>query len=301
MEIRQLEYFLTVAEQGNITKASEILFVSQSTISKSLKQLEDEVKTTLFERSNEGVQLTYMGQQFKVKTEELMELHNELLNFSQAPDHNLKGSLNIGISSGLYAVFSTPILTFSKQYPQVKLNFYEDGFLNIQEAVKTKLINVGIGPIYADYFPLDTDYLHGKTLKDDYLLCLMTKNNPLASSTKISLEDLVDKQVILLDSSYSISNILKKEFMAIAPEKKFIESSDWRFILELVKNYDGFSFFPMSIDQTAFGHEFQLIELAETLKSTLSVITSADEAPSEVMTTFSNWLVSYFENENNGN
>ena len=74
MEIRVLKYFLAVAREGNITKAAEILHITQPTLSRQLMQLEDELGAALFVRGKRKIILTEAGMLLKRRAEEIVSL-----------------------------------------------------------------------------------------------------------------------------------------------------------------------------------------------------------------------------------
>ena len=78
MELRVLKYFLTVADEGNITRAADILHVTQPTLSRQMKELEDEMGTTLLIRGKRSVTLTEEGFLFKQQAETIVELADKL-------------------------------------------------------------------------------------------------------------------------------------------------------------------------------------------------------------------------------
>jgi LysR family cyn operon transcriptional activator len=121
MELRQLKYFIKAAELQNFTNAADALYITQSTLSQQIRQLEDELGLPLFDRIAKRVRLTEAGNAFlpyakktmqdaedgKVMLRDLMDLKS--------------GILNIGSTYGLTNLLTDAISDFSQQYPQVKL------------------------------------------------------------------------------------------------------------------------------------------------------------------------------------
>ena len=122
MEIRQLKYFLKVAETLNFSEASRRLFITQSTLSQQISHLEAEIELPLFERSGRGVFLTEAGKElipYALKavsaTESCMDHINDLKKM-------LTGELNIGVTYSFRTIMMDTMIDFLKAYPGVKLN-----------------------------------------------------------------------------------------------------------------------------------------------------------------------------------
>lgn len=95
MELRVLNYFVAVAQEKNISNASERLHVSQPTISRQLKDLEDELGTKLFDRGNREITLTKDGEYFLHQARQILTLTNKTVN-NLHQGHDISGSLFIG-------------------------------------------------------------------------------------------------------------------------------------------------------------------------------------------------------------
>ncbi|GCF95608.1 LysR family transcriptional regulator [Enterococcus florum] len=79
MEIRLLRYFWTVAQEGTITRAANVLNITQPTLSRQIKELEESLGTALFERKNNRLQLTQAGLFLKERAEEMLQLEEAFL------------------------------------------------------------------------------------------------------------------------------------------------------------------------------------------------------------------------------
>lgn len=144
--------FLEVATQRSFTKASEILFISQPAISKSIKSLEDEYKAKLFERHGLKVSLTEIGNLLFEKLIEVKNIQDQTqFEISYLNDKlQAKGILKLGASTTVALYILPRILSaFHKQYPQVEINLLNRNSEIVLEALLQRTINVGIieGPI----------------------------------------------------------------------------------------------------------------------------------------------------------
>ena len=122
MELRQLKYFVKVAELLSFSRASKALYITQSTLSQQIKQLEDELDMALFYRTNHKVSLTEAGETF---------LEGAKKTLAEADDNKAKimdlasghrGTLNIGVTHSFGSILTESVLAFKKQFPDVHLN-----------------------------------------------------------------------------------------------------------------------------------------------------------------------------------
>ena len=122
MELRQLRYFIKSAELSNFTEAARTLFISESTLSQQIKQLEIELDTLLFERVRRRVSLTEAGEMFLpyarktvADSEHAVQRLRDLRNLHT-------GTLKIGVTFSLGSVLTNSLEKFSQTYPDIKLN-----------------------------------------------------------------------------------------------------------------------------------------------------------------------------------
>lgn len=96
MELRVLKYFLMAAREENITRAAQLLHLTQPTLSRQLMQLEDELGVTLFQRSNHRIVLTQDGMLLRRRAQEIVDLAEKTARDFARPDAALSGEIAIG-------------------------------------------------------------------------------------------------------------------------------------------------------------------------------------------------------------
>ena len=124
MELRVLKYFLAVAQQESISKAAEVLHVTQPTLSRQLMDLETELKTKLLVRGkrNKKIVLTSDGKLLKARAQEIVELANKTESEFLFDEKNISGDIYIGGGeSDSMRVIARVIKQISKEYPNIKL------------------------------------------------------------------------------------------------------------------------------------------------------------------------------------
>ena len=144
MELRVLNYFLTAAREENITKAAQLLHVTQSTLSRQLMQLEEELGVKLFRRSNHSIVLTEDGVLLKRRAEELLSLADKTKQ-ELAKEKELSGVIAIG--SGEFqsvSILSKIIAEFHEAHPLVQFEIYSGNSDNIRERIEQGNLDCGI-------------------------------------------------------------------------------------------------------------------------------------------------------------
>lgn len=194
MELRTLRYFLTAASEGNITRAADLLHVTQPTLSRQLMDLEKELGTTLVLRGKKGLTLTDDGLFFRQRAEEIVELADLLeQRFAERSDI-VNGIINIGASEAIGSrMMAKLIRNFSEKYPLVQFHLYNEMADNIKDRLDKGLADIGLllEPIDVhkyEYLRLSQKETWGILLRNDH---------PLANHEVITPEDITECSLIL--------------------------------------------------------------------------------------------------------
>lgn len=194
MELRTLRYFLTTATEGNITRAADVLHVTQPTLSRQLMDLEKELGTTLVLRGKKGLTLTDDGLFFRQRAEEIVELADLLEQRFAEKSDIVNGIINIGASEAIGSrMMAKLIRNFSEKYPLVQFHLYNEMADNVKDRLDKGLADIGLllEPIDAhkyEYLRLPQKETWGILLRDDH---------PLASHEVITPEDIGECPLIL--------------------------------------------------------------------------------------------------------
>ncbi len=119
MELRVLRYYLAVAREENITRAAEILHITQPTLSRQMSELEEELHTRLFERTNRKIILTESGLLLRRRAEELVALADKMEQDFLDSGDELTGLISIGTGVSAAVSETLPGLVFRPLYPEV--------------------------------------------------------------------------------------------------------------------------------------------------------------------------------------
>lgn len=145
MELRVINYYLTVAREGSITRAAEVLHVSQPNLSRQLKQLEDELGVALFIRGNKRITLTTEGILFQQRANEIVSLVSKTAHeFAQQKD-SVGGTVSIGcVETNASRMLAETLQEFSSRYPLVRYDLYSADGDDIREKLDKGIIDIGI-------------------------------------------------------------------------------------------------------------------------------------------------------------
>ena len=195
MDFRILEYFLMVAREENITKAAQILHVSQPTISRQLMQLETDLGVKLFQRSNHNIYLTNEGIIFRRRAQELIDLYQKTRNELNEATEELNGEINIGCGElQSFQELSEMMAGFYKLHPNVHFTIHSGNNEDILELLNQGNLDIGLF-----LQPMDLiryDLLHMKT-KEEWGILVRT-DSPFAEKKSIIPGELVGTKVITI-------------------------------------------------------------------------------------------------------
>lgn len=168
MNFQNLEYFLTTASEGNITRAAERLHVSQQALSNQIARMEQELGCKLFERK-QNLQLTYAGLQFKASAEKILDIQRQTTTELDDIRNSRRGELRIGISHTRGQTILPLILPkFSRRYPQVDLHVIEGSTHILEESLEKGRIDVLIG-----FAPFMVDCAEYRNLMTEHLFLII--------------------------------------------------------------------------------------------------------------------------------
>lgn len=194
MELRTLRYFLAAAQEKNITKAADLLHVTQPTLSRQMIELEEELGTTLMFRGKNGLTLTDDGIFFRQRAEEIVALADRLEQAFVEKNTDISGVISIGATEAIGSrLFAKLIKQFSDQYPLVRFQLYNETADDIKDRMDKGLIDVGLllEPVDTskyDFIRLSQKETWGVLMRDDH---------PLADQAYIQPEKITEYPLIL--------------------------------------------------------------------------------------------------------
>jgi len=142
MDMRQLKYFLTIAQEGQVTRAAKLLNMEQPPLSRQLKLMEEELGVKLFERNGKGLKLTDSGELLKQKAEALLVQFDESLREVKGMEEGVRGVLSIGSVVSCISLLPKRIELFRERYPQVTFKISEGDHFYLGEQLEKRAIDL---------------------------------------------------------------------------------------------------------------------------------------------------------------
>ncbi len=203
MNMKQALYFKTIAKYGTITAAAKQLYISQPSLSQTLRQIEDEVGTPLFDRSTSPFHLTYAGERYLKAVEAMLEIDARLKAEIESIRHEDGGRLRLGISvTRAMQVLPDVIPIFSKEYPNVTLDLTETASANLEGLLQKGEVDLAL----AATEPSEVNITY-ELIEKESIGILAGKDSNIAgkisSGTPITLRDVEKEDFVALDISHS--------------------------------------------------------------------------------------------------
>lgn len=209
MELRQIQYFIQLYKDRNITKASQTLFISQQGLSKSIRKLEDELGFLLFERSVSGVIPTNHAHKLYLSFKKVTDsFHDLTLEIDHIREERV---LKIVAPVGLAAATDKDLFAeYSLLYPEAKTRYTED----TKEAAIHYLKNHDADVAFM-LAPIPDEFQSHQIVRRDPLYAVMSHNHPLSPKTGITISDLENQALLLLDLYEEFSTRILNEADAV--------------------------------------------------------------------------------------
>ena len=240
MNLRTLRAFVEVVRQGGFSQAAQVVSLTQSSVSKAVKSLEDELGTPLFNRAGHKVELTAAGEiayrralvLLSERSDMLAEI-NELLDLK-------RGRLRIGLPPvGCGVLFAAMFATYRKRYPQVDIELIEHGSKRLQECLEAGEVDLA-----ALLIPMDEAFDY-QAVRNEPLIVVLPAGHALSRRKRIDFTDLADSPFILFEAGFA----LNAKIMAACERKGVVprvtaRSGQIDFIVDLVAADLGVAFLP---------------------------------------------------------
>lgn len=240
MNLRTLRAFVEVVRQGSFSQAAEVVFATQSSVSKAVRTLEEELGTPLLDRIGHRSQLTAAGEiAYRRALAILAERDSLIAELDEL--RGLKfGVLRIGLPPvGSGALFASLFAAFRGRYPDIDIQLVEHGSSRLKETLREG--DVDLAALLA---PVDAD-LECQEVRTEPLIVLMSKEHPAGAKEKLDLAGLADFPFILFEEGFALNPIILSacERRGVKP-KIAARSAQIDFIVELVAVGLGIAFLP---------------------------------------------------------
>lgn len=298
MKIEQLKYFLTIVKTGSFSEAADEMFISQSSMSKQIKALEDELGIDLFKREHSKVHLTSAGKKFVDYAQNTIQEHNDMRlyldEFVKKSSKTIRiGSIPIVSSYGV----SEKIAEFTTSYSSdinVIIDMHEGSQDDVLKELDENKIDMAL--IRTEFLD-NIDELEIIPYFDDIFVLVCSKNHPLSHKKEVSLKEAAQYPLSLLSPSSRLYTIVVK-----AMEKEGLEvkvnclTTRHKILLEIVQKSDSISILPDSLVDTKIFPNVMTINLNEDLHSSVALVRKKDKRINAIAKDFWNYW-KQFRNE----
>lgn len=238
MDIKELGYYKIVCEQKSITKAAHYLYMTQQGLSKIIKNLENELNTTLLVRTKSGIELTKTGEYLYSKVPELLEkyesLCNEIICIEQSQNHEIELLSSYGI---IRLVTPECLDDFRMKYPQIKLICHEYPDHEVERRWAQGQGNVAflVGNNMVK-FP------KAKQMEKFEIKLLVNKSHPLAKKKTVRMEELKNERFYLESTEFNIHRLIVEKCREAGFEPNIaFETSGFSLCHKMVRQNKGIS------------------------------------------------------------
>ena len=276
MTLTQLKYVITIADTGSMNEAAKLLFISQPSLSLALKELENEIGTELFKRSNRGVVLTPEGQEFLGYARQVTEQY-KLMESRYIEKKNVKKKFGVSMQHYTFAV--NAFIEMVKQFGMDEYEFAvrEEKTYEVIEDVKTFRSEIGI--LYLNDFNrkvltklFDESGLEFCPLMDCGIYVYLWKGHPLANQKEITIEELQEYPCLSFDQGKNNSLYLAEEMKSTYEYRRLIKANDRATLLNLMIGLNAYTLCSGIICEDLNGNDYKAVPLKETEKMRIGYI-----------------------------
>ncbi|MGN0305899.1 MAG: LysR family transcriptional regulator [Lachnospiraceae bacterium] len=265
MTLQQLKYAVTIADCKSINKAATELFITQPSLSNTIKDLEEEIHLRLFERSNRGIILTPEGEEFLGYARQMLD-HYRLIEERFVENATFKQKFSVSTQHYTFAVEAFIELAREFGMEEYEFAIHETKTKEVIDNVRTHKSELGI--LYQNEF---NEKFLSKILRDNELEFLplfdcriyvyLGRDNPLAGRERVNLEDLQQYPCLSFEQGDSNSFYFAEEVLSTVDYRQTIKVDDRSTMLNLMKGLNGYTLCSGIICQELNGEEYTAVPL----------------------------------------
>lgn len=287
MDQRQVQYFLSIVEKGSFIAAADYHYVSQSTLSKRIIALEEELGIILFDRSKRNVKLTEAGESFLMHARQLNDTYKSMVD--DLKDFKFEGqSLAIGTIPVITEYGITGLIaSFRQLYPHINISMEELDGMNIIPALEDHRFDIA----FTRHNYLDHEKYDHILVQKDIFKVVVSKNNPLASRSSVSIKELSDQNFIVFDQITGLHRLIIDECSKAGFEPTIFYSSHQKMsVFSLVGANIGIALTPIKIIDFHKTPEVTDITLEDTIQCNIVLVYRKNRKRPIIVDTFINFI-----------
>jgi DNA-binding transcriptional LysR family regulator len=242
MQLRTLRAFVEVVRQGGFSQAAKVVFATQSTVSKAVRQLEDEIGVPLLDRIGHRSVLTVAGEVVFRRGLKILVEHDDLAAELSELQGLRRGALRLGLPALSSNTFAPLFTVYRERYPGIDIRLVEHGSGRLEEILRAGEIDVA-----ASLLPVSDDF-EWQEVQRERLMVLVSAGHTLARQPQVDLLGLRNEPFLLFEPGFALNRLIldacrKRGFEPTVAAR----SSQVDFIVELVATGLGVAFLPQSM------------------------------------------------------
>jgi len=232
MELRQLRYFVKVAETLSFSEAAKALCITQGTLSQQIKQLEGEIGAQLFIRTSRNVALTEPGSEMLPYARRTIADADRCMDRIDEINDMAAGTLNIGVTYSFSPILTETLISFRKLYPNIKLNIFYKPMAELMEMLRSRDVDFALA--FKPTRPIEGVESH--ILFQNYLAAIVSTSHPLAKEKKLTLTQLADYDLALPAQGLQARNAFDSITTPGQLYRIRIELNEVNILLKIIRN-----------------------------------------------------------------
>ncbi|AME09519.1 MULTISPECIES: LysR family transcriptional regulator [Gemella] len=286
MDIRQLNYFVTVADKKNYSLAAKELYVTQPTLSLAIQKLEKEFETVLFKQSNRQLILTESGRVLYESGKELLKNYNKVVEKMNDFHNSNQTVLKVGLTVLFAIQYMDEISNFIATQPKVELRLIQHGSKKLQHMVVNDELDIGLlsFPQYENSIIMEKIEKKKGSYKAAVVL---PKNHHLSERSSLSIADFKNQKLSSLSKSYVLGNeiYIKCREYGFDPNIVFTDDN-WTVLVKSVLTFNSMVLLPAEFEEIGKFSDVKWIPLEEDIEYFIGVAHRKDKEISEMAELF---------------
>lgn len=261
MDLRQLRYFLAVAGTQHMTRASEQLHVTQSTLSHQIRQMEQALGTPLFDRIGRGIRLTEAGEMFRGFAQRALTELESGVNALAELDSVLRGQLRVGVIHTINSSLVPPVISrFVAEHSGVMVTVDEMSGIDIEEGIVSGLLDLGIG-----FAPATSADIVAERLFDEKIVLIAPRDAASTGRGTMRASELAGVKLALMSPRFMTRRLIDAAYGQYIEGNVTLEMNSIESLLATVR-CGGVS---TILNERALLHEGDLVKIAITHPGTV--------------------------------
>lgn len=250
--LRQLQYLTTVVEEKHFGHAAEKCFVTQSTLSAGIQDLEQLLEVSLLERTNRKVLPTPIGEEVASRAQQILSLSEDLVDLAQSEKNPLSGRIQVGVIPTISPFLLPKVLpTVRKQLPDLEIVLIEDQSERLLDRLESGSIDVAVLA-----FPFNTRGLIHRVFAKEAFWIAMPKDHALAKKQTLRAAELPTNELLLLAEGHCMrDHALSACQLPASAQRKSVQATSLYTLIEMVASGLGITLIPdMAITSDMVSH-----------------------------------------------